>query len=49
MCWVVTAVQLPSLGTIAIEIDRGQSSNDNSFSRKIQIRSALDILVFANG
>jgi hypothetical protein len=26
-----------------------QSSNDDSFSRKIQIRSVLEILVFANG
>jgi hypothetical protein len=47
--WAVTAVQLSSLGTIAIGIDGGQSSNDDSFSRKIQIRSVLEILVFANG
>src|SRR5882762_1722093 len=47
--WVVTTVQPSSLGTIAIGIDGGQSSNDDSFSRKIQIRSVLEILVFANG
>jgi len=47
--WVVTAVQPSSLGTIAIEIDGGQSSNGDSFSRKIQIRSVLEIVVFANG
>jgi hypothetical protein len=35
------------LGTIAIEIDGEQSSNDESFSRKIQLRSVLEILVFA--
>jgi hypothetical protein len=43
----VTAVQPSLLGTIAIEIDGEQSSNDDSFSRKIQIRSVLEILVFA--
>src|SRR5258705_5133851 len=32
-----------------IGIDGGQSSKDDSFSRKIQIRSVLEILVFANG
>jgi hypothetical protein len=32
-----------------MEIDGEQSSNDDSFSRKIQIRSVLEILVFANG
>jgi hypothetical protein len=41
------AVQPSLLGTIAIEIDGEQSSNDDSFSRKIQIRSVLEILVFA--
>jgi hypothetical protein len=49
MRWVVTAFQLSSLGMIAIGIDGGQSSNDDSLSRKIQIRSVLKILVFANG
>jgi hypothetical protein len=43
------AVQFSSLGTTAIGIDGGQSSNDDSFSRKIQIGSVLEILVFANG
>ncbi|MDQ1386797.1 MAG: hypothetical protein QOF56_251 [Acidobacteriaceae bacterium] len=46
---VITAVQPLLLGTIAIEVDGEQSSNDDSFSRKIQIRSVLEILVFANG
>jgi len=41
--------QPSSLGTIAIVIDGGQSSNVASFSRKIQIKSVLEILVFANG
>src|SRR5260370_34129333 len=47
--WAITAVQFSSLGTTAIGIDGGQSSNDDSFSRKIQIGSVLEILVFANG
>lgn len=46
---VVTAVQPSLLGTIAIAIDGEQSSNDDSISRKIQIRSVLEILIFANG
>jgi len=46
---VVTVVQPSLLGTIAIEIDGEQSPNDDSFSRKIQIRSVLEILVLANG
>jgi hypothetical protein len=29
--------------------DCSRASNDDSFSRKIQIRSVLEILVFANG
>src|SRR5437868_13038303 len=47
-CWVITTVQLSSLGTIAILIDAGHSANDDSFSRKIQIRSMLEILFLAN-
>ena len=45
---VVTAVQPLLLGTTAIAIDGEQSSNDDSFSRKIQTRSVLEILVFDN-
>jgi hypothetical protein len=30
-------------------IDGEQSSNDDNSSRKIQIRSVLEILIFANG
>jgi len=33
---------------IAIEIDGEQASNDDSFSRKIQIRSVLEVFFFAN-
>jgi hypothetical protein len=44
---LVTAVQPPLLGTIATEIDAGQSLNVESFSRKIQISSVLEILLFA--
>jgi hypothetical protein len=44
----VTAAQPPLLGTIAIEIDAGQSVNAESFSRKIHISSVLEILLFAN-
>jgi hypothetical protein len=46
--WVVNAVQPSSLGMIAIEIDGEQASNDESFSRKIQIRSVLEVFFFAN-
>jgi hypothetical protein len=42
---LVTAVQPLLLGTTAIAIDGEQSSNDDSFSRKIQTRSVLEILV----
>lgn len=44
----VTTVQPSSLGTIAIGTDEAQSSNNDSFSRKIQIRSVLEIFIFAN-
>jgi len=42
---LVIAVQPLLLGTTAIAIEGEQSSNDDSFSRKIQTRSALEILV----
>jgi hypothetical protein len=45
---VITTVQLSSLGTMAILIDGGQSSKVDSFSRKIQIKSVLEILFLAN-
>jgi hypothetical protein len=45
---VVTTVQPSSLGTIAIGITGEQSPNDDSLSRKSQIRSVLEILVLAN-
>src|SRR5260370_15714030 len=46
--WAISAVQFSSLGTTAIGIDGGQSSNDDSFSRKILICSVLEIFVFAH-
>jgi hypothetical protein len=45
---VITTVQLSSLGTMAILIDGGQSAKVDSFSRKIQIKSMLEILFLAN-
>ena len=45
---LVTAVQPPLLGTIAIEIDVGQSLNAESFSWKIQLNSLFEILILAN-
>ena len=45
---LVKTVQPPLLGTIAIEIVGEQSLNDDSFSRKIQISSVLEILLLAN-
>jgi len=45
---LVTAVQPALLGTIAIEIDVGQSLNAESFSWKIQLNSLFEILILAN-
>ena len=45
---LVKAVQPLPVGTIAIEIVGEQSLNDDSFSRKIQISSVLEILLLAN-
>jgi len=45
---VVTTDQPLLLGTTAIAIDGEQSSCDDSFSRNIQIRSVLVIVIFAN-
>jgi hypothetical protein len=43
----MTAVQPSSLGTIAMFVPGEHSSNDLSFSVKIQTKSELEILVLA--